>query len=144
MFTFTVYLCVCPKGISNNSYRKLSPELVKQVVWLFGFCIILASSIIDVVLKQRISLMPVKEDKAMLYYHLFHMYSTALMQCRTHTTLFLNSTGLLEQSAFAILEKITRVANDTLSSSFYEYQLLNRLRLAMANRFAIVATLPFF
>ena len=67
-------------------------------------------------------------------------YSTALMQRRTRTTL--DSTGLLERSTFAILEKIARVANDTLSSSFREYQLLDRLRFAMANRAAMEATLP--
>ena len=66
------------------------------------------------------------------------------MQHRIRTTLFLDSTGLLERLAFAILEKIARVANDTLSRLFCEYQLLNRLQLAMANRFAMVATLPFY
>ena len=54
-------------------------------------------------------------------------YSTALKQCRTCTTLFLNSTGLVEQSAFTILEKIATVANDTQSRSFHEYQLLDRI-----------------
>ena len=63
------------------------------------------------------------------------------MQRRTRTTLFLDSTGLLERSTFAILEKITRVANDTRSS---EYRLLDRLRLAMANRVAMEAMLPFY
>ena len=53
-----------------------------------------------------------------------YMYSTALMQRRTRTTLFLASTGLLERSTFVILEKITRVANDTRSRSFREYRLL--------------------
>ena len=71
-------------------------------------------------------------------------YSTALMQRRTHTALFLDSTGLLERSTFAILEKIARVANDTRSRSFHEYRLLDRLRLAMANRVAMEATLPFY
>ena len=71
-------------------------------------------------------------------------YSTALMQRRTRTALFVDSTGLLERSVFAILEKITRVANDTLSRSFCEYRFLNRLRLAMANHFAMVAPLPFY
>ena len=66
------------------------------------------------------------------------------MQRRTRTTLFLDSTGLLKRLAFALLEKIARVANVTLSRSFCEYRLLNRLRLAMANRFAMVATLPFY
>ena len=55
------------------------------------------------------------------------------MQRRTRTTLFLDSTGLLERSTFAILEKITRVANDTRSRLFHEYRLLDRLQLAMAN-----------
>ena len=41
------------------------------------------------------------------------VHSTTLMQHHTRTTLFLESTGLLERSAFVILEKITRVANDT-------------------------------
>ena len=63
------------------------------------------------------------------------------MQRRTRTTLFLDSTDLLEQSTFAILEKIARVANDTRSRSFHEYRLLNRLRLAMANCVAMEATL---
>ena len=72
------------------------------------------------------------------------MYSTALMQRRTRTTLFLESTGLLERSTFAILEKIARVANDTRSRSFRDYRLLDRLRLAMANRVAMEATLPFY
>ena len=91
-----------------------------------------------------------KHGHMTLYYINYHTtvftstYSTALMQRRTRTTLFLDSTGLLEQSAFAILEKIARVANDTLSRSFCEYQMLNRLRLAIANRFAMVATLPFY
>ena len=66
------------------------------------------------------------------------------MQCHTRTTLFLDSIGLLEQSTFAILEKIARVANDTRSRSFREYQLLDRLQLAMANRVAMEATLPFY
>ena len=35
------------------------------------------------------------------------------MQRRTRTTLFLKSNGLLKQSTFVILEKITRVANNT-------------------------------
>ena len=42
-----------------------------------------------------------------------YMYSTAVMQRRTRMTLFLDSTGLLERSTFAILEKIARIANDT-------------------------------
>ena len=46
------------------------------------------------------------------------------MQCRTLTTLFLDSTGLLEQSTFAILEKIARVTNDTRLRWFREYRLL--------------------
>ena len=71
------------------------------------------------------------------------MYSTALMQRRTRTTPFLNSTGLLEWSTFTILEKIARVANDTRSRSFRECQILDRLRLAMANRVAMEVTLPF-
>ena len=71
-------------------------------------------------------------------------YSTALMQRRTRTILFLDSTGLLERSTFAILEKIAKVANDTRLRSFREYRLLNRLRLAMANRIAMEATLPFY
>ena len=66
------------------------------------------------------------------------------MQRRTRTTLSLDSTGLLERSSFAILEKIARVANDTLSRSFCEYRLFNRFRLAMASRFVMVATLPFY
>ena len=49
------------------------------------------------------------------------------MQRRTRTTLFLDSTGLLERSTFVILEKIARVANNTRSRSFHEYQLFNRL-----------------
>ena len=65
------------------------------------------------------------------------------MQRCTRMTLFLDSTGLLEQSMFAILEKITRVANDTRSRLFREYQLLDRLRLAIANRVVMEATLPF-
>ena len=65
------------------------------------------------------------------------------MQCRTRTTLFLDSTGLLERSTFAILEKIARVANDTRSRLFREYQLLDRLQLGMANRVAMEAMLPF-
>ena len=64
------------------------------------------------------------------------------MQRRTHTTLFITSTGLLERSTFAIVEKIARVANDTQSRSFQEYRLLDRLQLAMANRVAMEATLP--
>ena len=68
------------------------------------------------------------------------MYNTALIQRRTCTTLFLDSTGLLERSTFAILEKIARVANDTRSRLFHEY----RLRLAMANCVAMEATLPFY
>ena len=66
------------------------------------------------------------------------------MQHRTRTTLFLESTGLLERSTFAILEKIARVVNDTRSRSFRDYRLLDRLRLAMANRVAMKATLPFY
>ena len=66
------------------------------------------------------------------------------MQRRTRMTLFLESTGLLERSTFAILEKITRVANDTQSRSFRDYRLLDRLRMAMANRVAMEATLPFY
>ena len=66
------------------------------------------------------------------------------MQRRTRTTLFLDSTGLLERSTFAILEKIARVANDTQSRSFRDYRLLDRLQLAMANRVAMEATLPFY
>ena len=65
------------------------------------------------------------------------------MQRRTRTTLFLDSTGLLERSTFLILEKIARVANDTRSRSFRDYRLLNRLRLAMANRVAMETTLLF-
>ena len=75
---------------------------------------------------------------------LFYSYNTALMQRRTCTTLFLDSTGLLERSTFLILEKIARVANDTQSRSFCEYRLLDRLRLAMANHIAMEATLPFY
>ena len=71
-------------------------------------------------------------------------YSTALMQRRTRTTLFLESNDLLERSTFAILEKIARVANDTRSRSFCDYRLLDRLRLAMANRVTMEATLPFY
>ena len=71
-------------------------------------------------------------------------YSTTLMQCRTRTTLFLDSTGLLERSTFTILEKIARVANDTRSRWFREYRLLDRLLLAMANRVTMEATLPFY
>ena len=71
-------------------------------------------------------------------------YSTALMQHCTRTTLFLDSTGLLERSTFVILEKIARVANDTQLRSFCEYRLLDRLRLAMANCVAMEATLPFY
>ena len=71
-------------------------------------------------------------------------YSTALMQRLTRTTLFLDSTGLLEQSTFVILEKIARVANDTQSRLFCEYRLLDRLQLAMANHVAMKATLPFY
>ena len=66
------------------------------------------------------------------------------MQRRTCTTLFLDSTGLLERSTFVILEKIARVANNTRSRSLREYRLLDRLRLAMANRAAMEATLPFY
>ena len=66
------------------------------------------------------------------------------MQRRSCTTLFLNCTDLLERSTFAILEKIARVANDTRSRLFHEYQLLDRLRIAMANRVAIEATLRFY
>ena len=71
-------------------------------------------------------------------------YSTALMQCHTRTTFFLDSTGLLERSTFVILEKIARVANNSWSRSFHEYRLLDRLRLAMANRVAMEATLSFY
>ena len=46
------------------------------------------------------------------------IYSTTLVQCRTRTTLFPNSTGLLERSTFMIVEKIARVANDTRSRLF--------------------------
>ena len=66
------------------------------------------------------------------------------MQRHTRTTLFLDSADLLERSTFAILEKIAIVANDTQSRSFREYRLLDRLRLAMANRVAMEATLPFY
>ena len=66
------------------------------------------------------------------------------MQRRTRTTLFLESTGLLERSTFAILEKIATVANDTRSRSFRDYRLLDRLRLAMATCVAMKATLPFY
>ena len=66
------------------------------------------------------------------------------MQRRTRMTLFLESTGLLERSTFAILEKIARVANDTRSRSFRDYRLRDRLRLVMANRVAMEATLPFY
>ena len=45
---------------------------------------------------------------------------------------------------FAILEKITIVANNTQSRLFREYQLLHRLQLAMANHVAVVAKLPFY
>ena len=48
-----------------------------------------------------------------------------------HCALFLNSTGLLKWAMFAILEKITRVANDTQSRMFHEYQLLDRLQMAI-------------
>ena len=47
------------------------------------------------------------------------------MQRRTHATLFLDSTGLLERSTFAILDKIARVANDTWSRLFCKYWLLD-------------------
>ena len=60
------------------------------------------------------------------------------MQRRTRTTLFLDSTGLLERSTFAILEKVARVANDTRSRLFREYRLLDKLRLVTANRVAIL------
>ena len=63
------------------------------------------------------------------------------MQHRTRTTLFLDSTGVLKRSTFAILEKIARVASNTRSRWFHEYQLLDRLRLAMANQVAMEATL---
>ena len=66
------------------------------------------------------------------------------MQLRTRMTLFLDSTGLLEQSTFAILEKIARVANGTRSRLFCECRLLDGLRMAMANRVAMEATLPFY
>ena len=66
------------------------------------------------------------------------------MQHHTRTTLFLNSTGLLERSTFAILEKIARVANDIRLRLFHEYRLQDRLRLVMANRVAIKATLLFY
>ena len=59
--------------------------------------------------------------------HYICMYSTALMKRRTYTTLFLDSTDLLEQSTFEILEKIARVANDTQLRSFHDNRLLNRL-----------------
>ena len=39
-------------------------------------------------------------------------FNTTVMQHHSHMTLFLDSTDLLERSTFAILEKITRVAND--------------------------------
>ena len=82
----------------------------------------------------------------LLILHLFCIfkYSTALMQLRTRTTLFLDSTGLFERSTFAILKKIARVANGTRSRLFCDYQLLDRLRLTMANRVAMEATLPFY
>ena len=73
-----------------------------------------------------------------------HTYSTTLMQSHTCTTLFLDSTGLLKQSMFAILKKIGSVANDTRSRSFCEYQLLNRLQLAIANLVTMVDILPFY
>ena len=66
------------------------------------------------------------------------------MQRRTRTALFLNSTGLLEQSTLAILEKIARVPNDTRSRLFQQYQLLDRLRVAMPNRVTMEAMLPFY
>ena len=66
------------------------------------------------------------------------------MQRHTRTTLFLDSTGQLERSIFSILDKIARVANDTRSRSFREYRLLDRLRLAMANHFAMEATFTFY
>ena len=53
------------------------------------------------------------------------------MQRRTRTTLFLESTGLLERSTFAILEKIARVANDTRSRSVRDYRLLDRLPIVL-------------
>ena len=43
-----------------------------------------------------------------------------------------------------ILEKIATVANNAWSWLFYEYQLLDRLQLAMANCVAMEATLPFY
>ena len=49
------------------------------------------------------------------------------MQHCTITILFLDSTGLLKQSSFAILKKIGRVANDTQWRLFHKYQLLDRL-----------------
>ena len=43
------------------------------------------------------------------------------MQCHIRMALFLDYTGLLKQSTFfVILEKIARVASETLSRSFYE------------------------
>ena len=58
------------------------------------------------------------------FYNTVH---TALMQHCTHTTLFLDSTGLLKRSMFAILKKIARVANNTQSKSFHKYRFLDRL-----------------
>ena len=49
------------------------------------------------------------------------------MQCRTRMSLFIDPTGLLERSMFAILEKVIRVVNDTLSRLFHEYRLLDKL-----------------
>ena len=66
------------------------------------------------------------------------------MQHHTCTILFLDSIGLLERSTFAIVEKITGVVNDAQSKSFHEYQLLDRLRLEMANCVTMVAKLPFY
>ena len=66
------------------------------------------------------------------------------MQRRTLTTLFFDSTDLLEWSTFAILEKIARVANDTWSWSFREYQLLDRLQLAMGSHVEIEAMLALY
>ena len=46
------------------------------------------------------------------------MYGTALMQCRTRTSFTHVCADQLEQSTFAILDKISRVANDTRSRWF--------------------------
>ena len=69
-----------------------------------------------------------------------HCYSSNLMQHHTHTTLFLESTGLLERSTFAVLEKIARVANDTRSRSFHKYWCFKGFWLTMANHLEMVAT----